>query len=59
MELVPSVGWNVDCFSGADNTLLPSESSLQFTVEKNKGLLEIMAMRGGGPPREERAYRSE
>src|SRR6266481_5078415 len=46
MELVRSVRWNVDCFSGAHNTLLPSESGLQFTVEKNKGLLEIMAMRG-------------
>src|SRR5260370_8616707 len=46
MELVRSVRWNVDCFSGAHNMLLPSESSLQFTVEKNKGLLEIMTMRG-------------
>src|ERR1700736_2534327 len=48
MELVRSVRWNVDCFSSAHNTLLPSESSLQFTVEKNKGLLEIMTMRGRG-----------
>src|SRR5260370_32612509 len=46
MELVRSVRWNVDCFSGAHNMLLPSESSMQFTVEKNKGLLEIMTMRG-------------
>src|SRR5579859_4780445 len=46
MELVRSVRWNVDCFSGAHNTLLPSESCLQFTVEKNKALLKIMAMRG-------------
>jgi hypothetical protein len=46
MELVRSVRWNVDCFSSAHNTLLPSESSLQFTVEKNKALLEIVAMRG-------------
>jgi hypothetical protein len=46
MELVRSVRWNVDCFSSAHNTLLPSESSLQLTVEKNKGLFEIMAMRG-------------
>jgi hypothetical protein len=45
MELVRSVRWNVDCFSSTDNALLPTESSLQFTVEKNKGLLEIMAMR--------------
>jgi hypothetical protein len=46
MELVRSVRWNVDCFSSTHNALLPTESSLQFTVEKNKGLLEIMAMRG-------------
>jgi hypothetical protein len=46
MELVRSVRWNVDRFSGAQSTFLPSENSLQFTVEKNKGLLEIMAMRG-------------
>ena len=45
MELVRSVCWNVDRFSSAHSTLLPSESSLQFTVKKNKGLLEIMAMR--------------
>ena len=46
MELVRSVRWNVDRFSSAHHTLLPSESSLQFTDEENKGLLEIMAMRG-------------
>jgi hypothetical protein len=46
MELVRSVRWNVDRFSSAHNTLLPSESSLQFTVEENKCLLEIMTMRG-------------
>ena len=46
MELVRSVRWNVDSFSSSHNTLLPSEDSLQFTVEKNKGLLEIMTMRG-------------
>ena len=46
MELVRSVRWNVDCFSSVHHTLLPSESSFEFTVEKNKGLLEIMAMRG-------------
>ena len=45
MELVRSVRWNVDRFSRTHNTLLPSERSLQFTVEKNKGLLEIMTMR--------------
>src|SRR5580693_7042569 len=50
MELVRSVRWNVDCFSSAHNTLLPSESSLQFTVEKNKGLLEIMTMWGRAAP---------
>ena len=31
MELVRSVRWNVDCFSSAHDTLLPSEDSLQFT----------------------------
>ena len=46
MELVRSVRWNVDRFSTAHNSFLPSESSLQFTVKKNKALLEIMAMRG-------------
>lgn len=46
MELVWSVRWNVERFSNAHNMLLPSESSLQFTVEKYKGLLEVMAMRG-------------
>jgi len=45
MELVRSVRWNVDRFSSAHNTLLPAESSLQFTVEKNKCLLEIMTIR--------------
>jgi len=43
---VRSVRWNVDCFSSTHNALLPTESSSQFTVEKNEGLLEIMAMRG-------------
>src|ERR1700748_1484733 len=46
MELVRSIRWNMNCFSSAHDTLLYSESSLQFTIEKNKGLLEIMAMRG-------------
>ena len=46
MELVKSVCWNVDCFSSAHTTRLPTESSLWFPVEKNEGLLEIMAMRG-------------
>src|SRR3984957_17186748 len=46
MELVRSVRRNVDRFPSTRNTLLSSEGSLQFTVEKNKGLLEIMAMRG-------------
>jgi hypothetical protein len=46
MKLVRSVRWNMDRFSSVHNTLLPSECSLQFTVEKDKGLLEIMAMRG-------------
>ena len=46
MELVRSVSRNMDCFSSTHTTLLASESRLQFTVEKNKGLLEIMAMRG-------------
>src|ERR1700732_4804127 len=46
MELGWSICWNVDRFSSAHSTLLPSEDSLQFTVEKNKALLEIMAMRG-------------
>src|ERR1700744_3896724 len=46
MELMRSVRWNVHCFSSANNPLLSSESSLQLTVEKNKGLLEIMTMRG-------------
>ena len=50
MELVRSVRWNVDRFSSPHNTLLPSESSLQFTVEKNKGLLEIMTMWGRAAP---------
>src|SRR5216684_1488128 len=48
MELVRSVRWNVDRFSSTHNALLPSESSLQFTVEKNKGLLESWRC-GGGP----------
>src|SRR6266478_962088 len=48
MELVRSVRWNADCFSSAHNTLLTSESSLQVTVEKNKGLLESWPC-GGGP----------
>ena len=46
MELVRSVCGNVDCFPSAYSALLPSERSLQFTIEKNKGLLEIMTMRG-------------
>ena len=49
MELMRSVRWNVDRFSSAYNTLLPPESSFEFTIEKNKGLLEIMAMRGRAP----------
>src|SRR5260370_5077554 len=40
-QLLRSVRWNVDCFSSAHTTLLPSESSLQFTVEQNTDLLEI------------------
>ena len=46
MELVRSVRWNVDRLTSAHHTLLPSERSFEFTVEKNKGLLEVMAMRG-------------
>jgi hypothetical protein len=46
MELVRSVRWNVDCFSSAHNTPLSSEDGLQFTVEKNKSLLEVVTMRG-------------
>jgi len=46
VKLVRSVRRNVDRLSSAHNTLLSPESSLQFTVEKHKALLEIMAMRG-------------
>ena len=46
MKLVRCVGWNVDRFSSAHDTLLPSEGSLQLPIEKNKGLLKIMTMRG-------------
>ena len=46
MELVRGVRRNVDRFSSAHNPLLPAESSLQFTVEKDEALLEIMPVRG-------------
>ena len=46
MKLVRRVRRNVDRFSKAHDTLLPSEGSLQLPIEKNKGLLKIMTMRG-------------
>ena len=45
MKLMRSVGRNVNCIAGARSSRLSSKSGLQFALEQNKSLLEIMAMR--------------
>ena len=45
MELMGSVGWNLDCVPSPDGTLFSSKRRLQLTLENNKTLLEIMAVR--------------
>ena len=50
VKLMRSVGRNVQGFAGAHDRLLAAEGGFHLAFEQDKGLLEVMPMRGGPPP---------
>jgi hypothetical protein len=50
MELVWSVGRNIDRIASTQCGLLDPECYLHLTVEQDEGLFELVTMRSGPPP---------